>query len=208
MFVKIGSYKNWYGPYQIADLLQKVGVSEERCEKIGDKLNEIKWLVSLCNWIYSKRERKIKVRIDDYDVWGLDHTLSCIIAPALECLRAKKQGSPYTDDEDVPEELRSSKAEPKESDWDTDSNHSKRWNWILNEMIWAFNEIKNGEWEDQFHSGKIDIKWVPTEDGKYNTMEKGPEDTHAFDKEGYDKHYQRIQNGLRLFAKYYFGLWD
>ncbi len=208
MYVKIGPYKNWWGPYQIANLLQKIGFSEERCDKIGDKLNKIKWLVNLCNWVYSKNNRKIKIKIDNYDVWGLDHTLSYIITPALECLQKNKQGSPYVDDEDVPENLRSDKAEPKENDWDTDSNHFKRWDWALNEMIWAFNEIKEGKWEEQFHSGEIDIKWVPTEDGQFSTMEKGPKDTHVFDKEGYDKHYQRIQNGLRLFAKYYFSLWD
>jgi hypothetical protein len=39
-------------------------------------------------------------------------------------------------------------------------------------------------------------------------MEKGPNDTHEWDKEGYDKHSKRIDNGLRLFGKYYRGLWD
>ena len=208
MYVKIGPYTKWWGPYQIADLLQKIGLSEARCQKIGEKLSNIKWLVNLCEWIESKKQRKIKIRIDNYDVWGLDHTLSFIIAPALEKLRDNKSGGPNVDDEDVPEDIRSDKALPKANEYDADSNHFKRWDWILDEMIWAFNEIKTAEWENKFHSGNIDIEWVPSADGNFYTMEKGPKDTHYFDKEGYNKHFDRIQNGLRLFGKYYFSLWD
>jgi hypothetical protein len=29
MRVKIGPYRNWVGPYQLADLLQKFGVSKD-----------------------------------------------------------------------------------------------------------------------------------------------------------------------------------
>jgi len=31
-------------------------------------------------------ERKIEVQVDDYDVWGLDHTLALIILPCLKKL--------------------------------------------------------------------------------------------------------------------------
>ena len=65
----------------------------------------------------------------------------------------------------------------------------------------------------QFHSGNHDFKFVPCEwdsDGKPTlyTSEKGPNDTHVFDSEGYTKHQERINNGLRLFGKYYRALWD
>ena len=39
------------------------------------------------------RPRKIEVHIDDYDVWGADHTLALIIHPVLVKLKEKKQGS-------------------------------------------------------------------------------------------------------------------
>ena len=37
MKVYIGPYKEWWGVYQLADLLKKVNVSQNRCEEIGIK---------------------------------------------------------------------------------------------------------------------------------------------------------------------------
>jgi len=154
------------------------------------------------------KERKIEVRIDNYDVWGLDHTLAYIIHPALLRLKEVKQGAPQVDDADVPEYLRSTSAPAKENEWDTDDNFFERWDWVLDEMIWAFGQI-NEDWEDQFHSGEHDILWEPVE-GKEDLVEMktGPKDTHVFDREGYEKHFERIKNGIQLFGKYYFALWD
>jgi hypothetical protein len=39
-------------------------------------------------------------------------------------------------------------------------------------------------------------------------MEKGPNDTFKVDHNGMNKHNERINNGLRLFGKYYRNLWD
>ena len=61
MKVYIGPYRNWWGPYQLANLLQKVGVSDDRCDKIGEWLSDT-WVDDLCQWIDSKEKRKIKVR--------------------------------------------------------------------------------------------------------------------------------------------------
>ena len=36
----------------------------------------------------------------------------------------------------------------------------------------------------------------------------GPNDTYKMDTEGLNKHRARMDNGLRLFGKYYSGLWD
>ena len=52
-----------------------------------------------------RTNRKIEIRIDKYDVWGLDHTLALIIHPALVLLKEQKHGDPQVDDEDVPEEV-------------------------------------------------------------------------------------------------------
>jgi hypothetical protein len=85
-----------------------------------------------------ERARKINIRIDKYDTWSMDSTLALIIHPMLVQLKQTKHGSPWIDDEDVPEELRSTSAPPKENEWDTDDNHHARWDWVLDEMIWAF----------------------------------------------------------------------
>ena len=152
-------------------------------------------------------KRTIDVEIHEYDVWNLDSTLALVIVPALTKLKEVKHGSPNVDDEDVPEELRSTSAPPKENEWDTDDNFFKRWDWVLDEMIWAFTQV-NADWESQYHSGTSDIKFVKLEDSGNYTMQRGPNDTHKFDKEGHKAHFKRMNNGTKLFGKYYFGLWD
>lgn len=160
----------------------------------------------------SKKERRVSVRIDPSDTWNMDSTLALIIHPMLVQLKATKHGAPLVADSDVPDRLRSDSPDlpPKENEWDTDGNHFERWDWVLDEMIWAFEQL-NSDWEDQFHSGNIDIRWVP--DGNAGgeelyRMERGPDDTHVFDKAGHDAWQARISNGLRLFGTYYQALWD
>jgi hypothetical protein len=142
----------------------------------------------------------------------MDHTLALIIRPMLVQLQKTKHGSPHVDDDDVPEELRSTSAPPKENDYDTDDNHHRRWEWVLDEMIWAFSQVIDDSAEDQFHTGKIDHIWVPVKvkigEEELYELTKGPKDTHVFDKEGWSKWNERKRNGFKLFGKYYEGLWD
>ena len=135
----------------------------------------------------------------------------------MKQLKATKHGSPFVDDEDVPDELKSTAAPPKENEWDTDENHFRRWDWVMSEMIFAFECKVDDSWEDAFRSGEHDIKWTPVDvDGnevakgehKYTRMDKGPKDTYQCDYEGMRVVEARIQNGFRLFGKYYQGLWD
>jgi hypothetical protein len=142
MKVYIGPYTNWVGPYQIADLLRYVGVGEDTRFSVGERLSKTP-LKNLCEWAESKRRRTIKVHIHEYDTWSMDSTLSLIILPMLVQLAATKHGAPFTDDADAPEHLRSTSAPPKENEWDTDGNHFVRWDWILGEMIWAFQRISD-----------------------------------------------------------------
>lgn len=157
----------------------------------------------------SKKERVVKVRIDDYDVWNLDHTLALIIYPALVRLKEKKHGAPLVEDELVPDELKSTAAPPKENEWDTDENHFKRWDWVMDQMIFSFRELVEDTWEEQFHSGEMDIEWKKTdESGELLEMSTGPKHTHRFDAEGYRAHLARIQLGLDLFGRFFLALWD
>lgn len=162
------------------------------------------------NRYLDNKKRKIDIRLDNYDTWNMDHTLGLIILPMLKQLKDTKHGSPLVDDEDVPEGmgLRSTEA-PECEDWETDDNVHKRWEWVMDELIWTFTQLTDDNNEDQFHSGTIDFEFVPCEDRPgYSEMVKGPNDTHVFDRAGFDKHQERINNGLRLFGKYYRGLWD
>ena len=238
MKVKIGPYKNWYGPYQLAETLcfwakdveDEYGFkrkpdwvhnfgewlahgSVEPEAETGtitswDRDRPNTWLYRLMLWIDSKRRRRVQVHIDRWDTWNMDDTLAYIILPMLKQLKEKKHGAPGVDDEDVPEHLRSTAAPPVE-DYETDGNWHKRWDWVMDEMIFAF-ETKTGsltEWEEQFHTGEHDIQWKKLDDG-CSQMIKGPNDTHKFDAEGHAAFHKRISNGFRLFGKYYEGLWD
>ena len=159
-------------------------------------------------WL-DKRERKVKVRIDNYDVWSADHTLALIIHPILIKLKNTKHGSPLVDDEDVPEHLRSTSAPPKENEWDTDDNLEARWNWVLDEMIWTFEQGTKDDYNDSmFYSGEVDWAFEKDSDSKLSRVMNGPNHTFEVDREGQKAHYDRIKNGLRLFAKHYFALWD
>ena len=139
------------------------------------------------------------VKIDRYDTWSMDHTLADIVLPMLRQLQATKQGAPHTDDEDVPEYLRSYMAQPKENEWDTDSLHFMRWDWILAEMIWAFEQKVADDAESQFFD-HTPCNGLDPWDPEYI----GP----LWDKENYMKWHDRKANGFRLFGKYYENLWD
>jgi hypothetical protein len=154
------------------------------------------------------------VKIDHYDTWGMDHTLAHIILPMLRQLKATKQGSPLVDDEDVPEELKSTTAPAKENEWDIDDNHFRRWDWVLDEMIFAFECKLDDSWEDAYRPGEIDWKWKvagtdpATGKATLYEAEDGPNHTYQCDYEGMKIVQKRISNGFRLFGKYYEGLWD
>ena len=211
MKVVIGPYKSWIGPYQIADAIfwwqDKYSDTckwADRAHRFGTWLAEKKdgsdtWLLKACQWLETKRTRQVYVRIDKYDTWSMDHTLSFIILPMLKQLKATKHGAPFVDDEDVPDNLKSTNAEPKEEDWDTDSNHFLRWDWVLDEMIWAFEQQVSDDGEQQFYDMGTKVAGETLEDS-WRRMK--------VDDVGLKKWQARKANAFRLFGKYYEALWD
>jgi hypothetical protein len=235
MKVKIGPYKNWFGPYQLAEKLM-FWVPEEKDEygffhtakkvhnfgewlahgsvwpepEVGDihkwRDRPHTWLYKFLSWVHSKQEQTIKVHIDRWDTWSMDHTLGHIILPMLKQLKKTKHGAPFVQMKDRPPHLECYK-EPE--DYNTDKFHFEAWDWVLDEMIFAF-ECKSGslqDWENQFYTGDTDTHWIKQEDGNY-LLVKGENDTSAYDADGHKKFYKRITNGFRLFGKYYDNLWD
>ena len=200
MKVSIGPYTNWIGPYQIANKIPFL--SEDTREKVGDWLAKT-WVNDLCEWIHSKKHRKIKVRIDEYDTWSVDSTLAYIILPMLKQLRDTKHGSPMVDDEDLPVHMRH--GDPDVNDrW----IHYK-WDWVLNEMIWAFEQY-NVDWEQQFYHGEPVYEEKEEQHPDYGEVYsfKQTNPDYWVDYEGIRLYNERIQNGTRLFGKYYQNLWD
>jgi len=207
MKVYIGPYKKWWGPYQFAELLKYVGIPEHVRIGLADKLpmKPFDWFENL--WF---RERKIDVRLDPWDTWSADHTLACIIRPLLIELRVDKNGVPLVDDEDVPEHLRERIERPEDGYWD-EIIDPLRWDYVIGEMIFAFTNIENDDWEEQFYSGEIDFKFEPLDPDDPDSlfeMKTGPDHTYEVDWEGRDAFQKRINNGLRLFGKYYQSLWS
>ena len=248
MKVYIGPYKNWYGPYQLAETLcfwakeekDEFGFPKKpnfvhnfgewlagyKGDENGNDIGKETLLYRFMKWIDSKRKRKIKIRIDRYDTWSMDHTLAMIILPMLKQLKEKKHGSQNVDMEDVPESMRLTETEDYEEqqcfDFYRDDELCKqnikcdvhdRWDWVMGEMIWAFEQIQpDADWEAQYTSGTLDTQWKKCEK-EYNgeslyEMVRGPNDTYKIDMEGMRKHQDRMSNGFRLFGKYYQGLWD
>lgn len=209
MKVYIGPYKKWWGPYQIAELIPFI--SEDTKWKIGEWLANT-WVNDVCEWIHSKQERKIKVRIDRYDTWSMDHSLALIILPMLKQIKETKHGSPYVDNEDVPAHMRHTLSKGPD-DYETEDRwiHYK-WDWVLNEMIWAFETHLNEAWEDQFRNGDPDIDWdlvsgvEGEESAMYKMKQKNPD--YWVDYVKIREYNDRIDNGFRLFGKYYRNLWD
>jgi hypothetical protein len=164
--------------------------------------------------------REIEIRIDEYDTWSMDHTLGLLILPMLKQLKQQKHGSPFVEIKDVPPELQlhgGSRHELAQYDMFASDEHDEmcwkamhaRWDWVMDEMIFAF-ECLVGEledWEDQFWTGESDIQWIELENGDHE-MVLGSNDTRQWDKDGYMAWLERMNNGFRLFGKYYRGLWD
>jgi hypothetical protein len=219
--VYIGPFKNWVGPYQIVDALffwheryPDDTLAKRWDYRLHDRLGD--WLADtpvagLCQWIESKRHRKVRIRIDKYDTWNMDGTLSMIALPMLRQLHETKHGAPMTDDDDVPEgfNLRSTEADAKKDEWDVDGNHFRRWDWIMDEMIWTFEQLQpDCDWEAQYYTGESDFVFMPVENSTCGEMVTGPKHTRVCDYDGLKAHDDRIQNGLRLFGKYFRALWD
>lgn len=124
------------------------------------------------------KKRKVKIKLTNDDVFSADLTLSLIIVPILKRLRKVKHGSPFVENSDVPKELHS----PLNCSDDIDENWHKRWDYVLNKMIWSFKEIQKN-YENKFYvNGILDI-------------------------EGFMTHENLISEGFSLFGKYYRGLW-
>lgn len=211
MKIHIGPYLNYFGPYQAADLLQHVGVSEERCDKIGDYLAKT-WFGDLLNRIHDCKKRKVKIRIDEYDSWSADHTLALIILPVLKQLKETKHGSSGKIEEFAMTSEAGSQycfdfyAEDDDKAWE--AGH-KKWDETLDKMIWSFEQILDDNWEDQYWTQKpiIDLNDYP-EDADSVCKPLRWKQPGICDWDGMQKHQMKIAEGLELFGKHYRDLWD
>lgn len=175
MKIYISNYRNhWLSPYTI---LEKFFFWKRDYDAFDN--HPPQWLNTVCEILQKFLDiihpRINYIKIDKYDTWNADATLSEIIAPMLKQLKKNSYSSPLTEICDVPEELHPINT----NDLWTDETVHERWQYILDEIIWAFESIAD-------------------EDDLYYTLGQ----------EKYDEHNERINNGLRLFGKYYRSMWE
>lgn len=123
-----------------------------------------------------------QVHIDPWDTWNMDYTLAEIVLPMLQQLKDTKHGAPCVDYEDAPEDLRPTEAEIEayKRDGSTDPYFFARWDWVMDEMIYAF----------------------------YCKVYEDAVIMRFDSREEIVREQNRISNGFRLFGKYYESLWD
>jgi len=200
--VYLSKYRyHWISPYTVLEKVffwREIDYDEPIIDKWSDRLTPIcQGIQKVLDFIHPKINY---VKIDRWDTWSMDYSLSHIVVPMLKQLKETKHGSSFVDDEDVPEELKSTSAPPKENDYDIDENHFKRWDWALNEMIWAFEQNLDDKSEEKFFDH---TEWDEGEKDFGKNLHK-----IKIDQPGLKAHQDRKANGFRLFGKYYSGLWD
>ena len=178
MRVYIGKYPNYISLYSITDLILRTEPLKEKYEERFIEFLEKIGLGKIFDLVRSKRLRKIKIHIDSYDVWNMDHTLALIILPMLKKLKEEKNGVPLVDNDDVPPELFS-----EDTFNDDVEKLIPRWDYVLDQMIEEFERVLDDTWDEQFYK-----------DGK-------------FDAEAYNDAMEKSKNAMRLFGKYYNALW-
>ena len=205
MKVYLSNYRNhWLSPYTILEKIyfwREIDYDEPIIKKMSDVLSPF---CELSQKILDFVHPRINyVKVDRWDTWSMDYTLAKIILPMLKQLNENKHGAPFVDDDDVPDELKSTSAPPKKDQWDTDDNHFKRWNYVLGEMIWAFEQKVKDDDESQFfdHSENEPGTMPWDEKGQYVSKTK-------VDWDKLRAHQEKKANGFRLFGKYYQNLWD
>jgi hypothetical protein len=164
--------------------------------------------------------RRISVKIDGYDTWNLDHTLALIILPALLQLKATKHGIPneFAEVGGANHDSQDSFDFYKETHNESFEEGCKRWDEVLDKMIWSFQQLAIEEYDTEYHHGKQEYDWVKTDkqypnpisgkmEATYQMVDKHP-DQRWYDHIGHQMHEDRIQEGLELFGKYYRALWD
>jgi hypothetical protein len=213
MKIWTSKYRNhWISPYVVLKAVCFWEKDEDKIYNLNKEENNpyVKWVnflepicVGLQKFLDFVHPRFQYIKIDFWDTWSMDHTLADVVLPMLKQLKETKHGAPMTDDDDVPDNLKSTSAKPKEEEWDTDEFHFQRWDWILDEMIWAFEQKTIDDDESSFfdHSENEPGGFPWDRDGNYVSKTK-------VDWDGLKSHQARKTNGYRLFGKYYEALWD
>ena len=152
--------------------------------------------------------RKNHVVCSGRDAWNADWVIAQMVLPLLLQVKKDKQGAPFVDDVYVPEELRSTACASKENKRDTDDSWFKRYQYVLDEIIFAMQEIANDYENAPNMFEKVREMTLSEIDPKTMTGELDTGLEIIPHKEALNKAYHaRIQNGLMLFGVFFTSLW-
>jgi hypothetical protein len=209
MKVYLSNYRShWISPYKIMEKIifwREIDYDEPFIEKCNKVLSPICLVIQkIMDFIHPQITY---VKIDRWDTWSMDYTLAYIILPMLKQLKVESHGSPFVDEEDVPVEMRSGKKKSKKMVDSTmraleaseDEMIHQRWQYVLGEMIWAFEQKVVDDAEGQFFDHSESGHKLP-----WDKDYVGPK----VDWDGLSAHNERKRNAFRLFGKYYENLWD
>lgn len=159
-----GNYPSTFSPYKLAEILcfwaakkdengfvkypdwvedfgewMDIGKVTSKGAAFSDDPPRLTRFSKLIRKIGGNGRRKIKVKIDYWDTYSLDHTLAVIIAPCLRALRDHTLSSGFVDNSDVPRKL----WRPKDAELggEDDPHLHDRWHHVMDEMIFAFEMI-------------------------------------------------------------------
>ncbi len=188
MKIKIGNYPNRLTcNIHTRHMRKKYGFDWPSNQSHEDSVLEsiedgVQSVYNMFNWLWlDRRTQKIKVRIDKWDTWSMDSTLAHVIHPMLVQLKATNHGYPSGLTE-------------------------KKWDDIMDEMIWAFEQKLRDNWEGDYY----EYRELGLEE------DKDPDNQISLsgiklvweDPEGRAAHQKRMTKGFKLFGKYYENLWD
>lgn len=169
---------------------------------------------------YRDNGRKIEVKVDNSDIWSFDHTLAYIVLPNLLYLKEVKHGVPgdFVDVGGAEHEAQDSFDFYKETHTEAFNIGCKKWDEVLDKMIWSFYQLAFVDYDSLYHHGEGKYEFIESDQmhldpvtGKmetFLTLWDKNEKNRWFDSVGLTCHEERIQEGLELFGKYYRSLWD
>jgi hypothetical protein len=155
----------WISPYTISrdiiDFIDEIFPfkdfkKQESLEiSIRNFLERIPFFSKACKSLseFFEKQHKHDIRIDYWDIWGLDTSLARIIVPSLRLLKERKDGCPFVDDEDYPHDILIS---DDVSDQDLELKGLQiRWEFVLDEMIYAFEQVVNDDNYEPYNDPRV-----------------------------------------------------
>ena len=225
MKVKIKRYPHFRTTVKLEEFLEeKINISENISENL---CKPIQFILNIINKVDEYLMAKNTIKIHHYDTWSTPDTLSLIVLPMLLQLKKTKHGAPIVDDEDLPESLRYTpeelekikKNECVQKFWD-------RWDYVIDRMIYSFDYLANNKENEKIEEfttidndalflrfgekaeNTLDLYKITEKNGVGFSGGKNGTRYYSLDYEKIKEHEEYVDEGFKLFGKYYRNLCD